>query len=145
MGTNKRNAQSDNSVSPSILPRELVGSLVGLGRGPGCQLLDEDDGPSLAPGLSFKCSERGGLEITDRGFLSLFQSREVGILCSGPERNKLSDDCVKSFAGLPTSSGIRVSRRLESGSATTERACHLKSMPKKLGCVLSTMKLGVGA
>ncbi|GAB4854378.1 hypothetical protein Ancab_022964 [Ancistrocladus abbreviatus] len=129
----------------SILPRELVGSLVGLGHGPACYLSDEDDGPSLAPGLSFKCSEQGGLEIIDRGFLSLSQSREVGILCSRPERNRLSDDCVKSFAGLPTSSGLRVSRRLKSGLATTERACHLKSRPKKVGCVLSTVKLGVGA
>ncbi|GAB4840465.1 hypothetical protein Ancab_021234 [Ancistrocladus abbreviatus] len=104
-------------VSPSLLPRELDGSLAGLGRGPGCRLSDEDVGPSLAPGL----------------------------LSSGPERIRSSDVDVKSSAGSPIPSGLRVSCRIESGSANTERARHLKSRLKKLGCVLSTMKLGVGA
>ncbi|GAB4828791.1 hypothetical protein Ancab_018452 [Ancistrocladus abbreviatus] len=36
IGTNMRNVQSANTVSPSLLPRELDGSLAGLGRGPGC-------------------------------------------------------------------------------------------------------------
>ncbi|GAB4832647.1 hypothetical protein Ancab_006665, partial [Ancistrocladus abbreviatus] len=69
----------------------------------------------------------------------------MGILSSGPECNRHSGDCVKISAGLPTFSGLPISRRSESGSATTKRECHLKSRPKKLGCVMSTVKLGVGA
>ncbi|GAB4838647.1 hypothetical protein Ancab_028191 [Ancistrocladus abbreviatus] len=143
-GTNKRKVQSVNTVSPSPLLSELVGSLAGLGRGPGCHLSDEEDGPSLAPGFLSKCTEQGGLEIMDRGSLSLIQSRGEGFLCSGPNRIRSSGGNRKSPAGSPTSSGLCGSCRFASG-VNSERACQIKSRLKKVGRVLSIVKLGVGA
>ncbi|GAB4840399.1 hypothetical protein Ancab_021165 [Ancistrocladus abbreviatus] len=129
----------------SILLRELDGSSVGLGRGPICRITEEDNGLSIALGHPFISSEKGGLENTNQGTHSIPQPRKVGILSRGPECSKNSGDCVKTSAGLPISSRFPSSRREESGNATMERGCHLKSRPKKSRCVMPTVKLGVGA
>ncbi|GAB4849544.1 hypothetical protein Ancab_004338 [Ancistrocladus abbreviatus] len=144
-GTNERNMQSGNSISPSILPRELDWSSVRLGRGPMCRITEEAEGLSIASGHPSFSSEKGGLENTDRCTHSLPKPKKVGILSRGLVCSRNNGDCVKTSAGQPTSSGFPDARREESGNATTEKGCHLKSRPKKSGCVMPTVKLGVGA
>ncbi|GAB4833455.1 hypothetical protein Ancab_031698 [Ancistrocladus abbreviatus] len=43
--------------------RESEGSLAGLGRGPGCRLSDEEDGPSLAPVFYLSVASRVGSRL----------------------------------------------------------------------------------
>ncbi|GAB4825822.1 hypothetical protein Ancab_008695 [Ancistrocladus abbreviatus] len=142
-GTNDRNTQSGNSNSPSIIPRELDGSSFGLGRGPVCRTTEVADGLSISSGHPFISSEKGGLENTDRCTHSMPRPKKVRVFSRGPVCSKNSGDCVKTSAGLPISSGLPDSRREESGNATMERGCHQKSRPKKSGCIMPTVKLGV--